>query len=130
MNKLSKKIYIAAGFLALGLGWLGVILPVFPTTPFLLLASFCFAKGSDKFDKWFKGTNIYKKYLESYVKTRSMTLKQKWTILLFAYFMMLFPLIFVDKWKVKIIIIAVMILKFYYLVFNVKTADKEPNSCL
>ena len=122
MNKLSKKIYIAAGFLALGLGWLGVILPVFPTTPFLLLASFCFAKGSDKFDKWFKGTNIYKKYLESYVKTRSMTLKQKWTILLFAYFMMLFPLIFVDKWIVKIII-----LKFYYLVFKVKTADKEPN---
>lgn len=127
MNKLSKKIYIAAGFLALGLGWLGVILPVFPTTPFLLLASFCFAKGSDKFDKWFNGTNIYKKYLESYVKTRSMTLKQKWTILLFAYFMMLFPLIFVDKWIVKIIIIAVMILKFYYLVFKVKTADKEPN---
>lgn len=127
MNKLSKKIYIAAGFLALGLGWLGVILPVFPTTPFLLLASFCFAKGSDKFDKWFKGTNIYKKYLESYVKTRSMTLRQKWTILLFAYFMMLFPLIFVDKWIVKIIIIAVMILKFYYLVFKVKTADKEPN---
>ena len=127
MNKLSKKIYIAAGFLALGLGWLGVILPVFPTTPFLLLASFCFAKGSDKFDKWFKGKNIYKKYLESYVKTRSMTLKQKWTILLFAYFMMLFPLIFVDKWIVKIIIIAVMILKFYYLVFKVKTADKEPN---
>ena len=127
MNKLSKKIYIAAGFLALGLGWLGVILPVFPTTPFLLLASFCFAKGSDKFDKWFKGTNIYKKYLESYVKTRSMTLKQKWTILLFAYFKMLFPLIFVDKWIVKIIIIAVMILKFYYLVFKVKTADKEPN---
>ena len=127
MNKLSKKIYIAAGFLALGLGWLGVILPVFPTTPFLLLASFCFAKGSDKFDKWFKGTNIYKKYLESYVKTRSMTLKQKWTILLFPYFMMLFPLIFVDKWIVKIIIIAVMILKFYYLVFKVKTADKEPN---
>ena len=127
MNKLSKKIYIAAGFLALGLGWLGVILPVFPTTPFLLLASFCFAKGSDKFDKWFKGTNIYKKYLESYVKTRSMTLKQKWTILLFAYFMMLFPLIFVDKWIVKIIIIAVMILKFYYLVFKLKTADKEPN---
>lgn len=127
MNKLSKKIYIAAGFLALGLGWLGVILPVFPTTPFLLLASFCFAKGSDKFDKWFKGTNIYKKYLESYVKTRSMTLKQKWTILLFAYFMMLFPLIFVDKWIVKIIIIAVIILKFYYLVFKVKTADKEPN---
>ena len=127
MNKLSKKIYIAAGFLALGLGWLGVILPVFPTTPFLLLASFCFAKGSDKFDKWFKGTNIYKKYLESYVKTRSMTLKQKWTILLFAYFMMLFPLIFVDKWIVKLIIKAVMTLKFYYLVFKVKTADKEPN---
>lgn len=92
-----------------------------------MLASFCFAKGSDKFDKWFKGTNIYKKYLESYVKTRSMTLKKKWIILLFAYFMMLFPLIFVDKWIVKIIIIAVMILKFYYLVFKVKTADKEPN---
>ncbi|WP_156332248.1 DUF454 family protein, partial [Clostridium paraputrificum] len=39
MNKIKKGLYIFAGFLALAFGFIGIILPVLPTTPFLLLAS-------------------------------------------------------------------------------------------
>ena len=76
MNKIKKSLYIIVGLISFGLGAIGVILPILPTTPFLLLASFCFVRGSDKFDRWFKETKIYKKHLENFVNNRAMTLKQ------------------------------------------------------
>ncbi|MGN1342193.1 MAG: YbaN family protein [Bacilli bacterium] len=123
MNKVKKIIYIFAGFLSLALGFIGVILPILPTTPFLLLASICFFRSSEKLDKWFKGTSLYKKNLESFVVNRAMTKQQKWRILLFAYFIMMFPLIIVDNWTVKIILLLVMAVKFYYFMFKVKTME-------
>lgn len=121
MNKIKKFIYLCAGLLAFALGVIGIILPILPATPFLLLASVCFFRSSEKLDKWFKGTSLYKKNLESFVVNRAMTKEQKWKILLFAYFVMMFPLIFVDQLMVKALIVLVMVFKFYYFMFKVKT---------
>ena len=71
-----KYLYIALGLLSMAVGAVGVVLPLLPTVPFLLLASFFFAKGSDRFHNWFKSTKLYKNHLESFEKNRSMTLKQ------------------------------------------------------
>ena len=60
-----KILWLVIGFLAMGIGMIGVALPVLPTTPFLLLASFCLAKGSERFHKWFTGTKLYQKHLYS-----------------------------------------------------------------
>lgn len=75
-------VWLFCGFLAMGIGAVGVVLPVLPTTPFLLLASFCLAKGSERFHRWFTGTKLYKKHLESFVENRSMTLKTKFSLLI------------------------------------------------
>jgi uncharacterized protein len=47
-----RRLWISAGFLSLVLGIIGIPLPLLPTTPFLLLAAFCFSRGSDKFHDW------------------------------------------------------------------------------
>ncbi|MEG0307193.1 MAG: YbaN family protein [Clostridium sp.] len=119
-----KILYILLGIISFAIGFLGVILPILPTTPFLLFASFCFVRGSEKLDIWFKETKIYNDHLESFVKERAMTLKQKMSILLFADFMMLFPLIILDSLVVKGIIIIMIIAKGYYFFFKIKTIKK------
>lgn len=47
-----KRLLVAAGFLSLFLGFIGIFLPLLPTTPFLLLAAFCFSRGSERWHQW------------------------------------------------------------------------------
>lgn len=79
--RLSHGLWAAGGFLFFALGMAGVVLPILPTTPFILVAAFCFARSSDRLNSWFKGTKVYKMVLEGYMTKRSMTLRAKLTIL-------------------------------------------------
>ena len=124
MSKIVKLLYIIIGFIALGLGVLGLILPVLPTTPLLLLASYCFVKGSERFEIWFKGTTLYKRHLETFVKERSMTLKQKLTILLFADVMIAIPFFILDSLMVRVMLVLIVIYKYYYFFNKIKTVDQ------
>lgn len=112
---------ISLGFIFLGVGAVGVIIPVLPTTPFILLASVCFAKGSDSFHEWLKGTKIYKDYAEDYLRDKSMTLKRKLWLMFISDFMLAFPLIILDNLYIKLFILAVIIAKYYYFFVVIKT---------
>lgn len=125
MSKVKKCIYITIGLIAFVLGTIGVALPILPTAPFYLLASFCFARGSEKFNIWFINTKLYKKHLESFVNERAMTLKQKISLLAFANFMLAFPLILVDNIHVKLFIVVLIVFKLYYFTFRIRTIKPQ-----
>ena len=73
-NKNPLRIFwIILGFICLGLGSVGIVLPILPTVPFFMATVFCFAKSSRRLHDWFVSTNLYKKHLDSFVKQRAMT---------------------------------------------------------
>jgi uncharacterized protein len=124
MSKIIKFLYIIIGFIALGLGVVGLVLPVLPTTPLLLLASYCFVKGSERFERWFKGTALYKRHLETFVRERAMTLKQKLTILLFADVMIAIPFFILESFFVRLMLVVIVFYKYYYFIYKIKTVSE------
>ena len=58
-----RLVYLTIGFISLGLGIIGIPLPILPTTPFLLLSMACFAKSSKRFEKWLYKTKLYQTYV-------------------------------------------------------------------
>lgn len=121
MNRIKKIIFVIVGVISLLLGIMGTVLPILPTVPFLLLTSYCFARGSNKFEVWFKSSKIYKKYLENFILNKSMTLKQKIYISTFADIMIAFPLVILNNLYIKLFLIIVIIFKYYYFIFKIKT---------
>lgn len=63
---LKNIIFVGLGFASLGLGAIGTLLPILPTTPFILLAAFCFSIGSPKLQGKLKKSEFFKQYIEYY----------------------------------------------------------------
>ena len=124
-RNIKKIIYLVIAFLCLAIGAVGVVLPILPTTPFLLLASFCFAKGSERFHRWFLSTKLYQKHLKSFATSKSMTLQTKVSILIPASLMMLVAMYFTPIWHAKAFIGILLLCKYYYFTFRIKTIKKE-----
>lgn len=108
-----------------GDGRRGVVLPILPTTPFILVAAFCFARSSTRLNNWFKGTKVYKHVLEGYVTKRSMTLRAKLTVLVPVTALLAIGFALMGRVPVgRLVLAAVWIGHIIYFGFIVKT-DKQ-----
>ncbi|MEL7041169.1 MAG: YbaN family protein [Pseudomonadota bacterium] len=59
MNPVHRGLWMGAGFVALGAGMAGAVLPLVPTTPFILLAAFAFARSSKRWHDWLLAHNVF-----------------------------------------------------------------------
>lgn len=126
--KLKKWIFLLVGFVSLGLGCVGIALPILPTVPFFLLTVFCFANSSQRLHDWFLGTRLYKKHLDSYVRKKGMTKKTKATILGSVTLLMGFGFVMMLRKAVYIpctILALVWVCHVVYFLFGVKTIPPE-----
>lgn len=120
-----KLLYFIVGCISMGLGMVGVVLPVLPTTPFILLAALCFAKSSRRFHTWFTHTSLYKNHLDSFVRHRTMTLKTKVRLLAFASTMIFIAMYFMDHLYLRIFLVFLIIFKYYYFIVRIKTIPEH-----
>lgn len=120
-----KYVNAALGLLFFGLGALGAFLPVLPTTPFLLLASFFFLRSSTRINEWFCSTKLYKRYLSNYAEKREMTLRSKLMLMAPGIVAMTVCLFLFPQWWVKAVMAFFIALEIWYFAARIKTISPE-----
>ncbi|HCS51145.1 YbaN family protein [Rubinisphaera sp.] len=76
-NGATRVLLTVLGTLCVALGMLGMLLPLLPTTPFLLLAATCYSRSSTKFYNWLTNNRYCGEYIRNYREGAGITLKQK-----------------------------------------------------
>jgi uncharacterized membrane protein YbaN (DUF454 family) len=74
---LKRYLLITLGTICLAIGIVGIFTPILPTTPFLLLAAFCYLRSSQRFHSWLMNNRVFGGYIRSYTEGRGIPLKVK-----------------------------------------------------
>ena len=122
---IKKILYIVLGTIGLILGAIGAVLPLLPAFPFLLLATVCYAKSSERLHNWFINTKLYKNNLESYVKGNGMSWSVKFRVMGMITIVMSIGFIMMALKEITygcIILFIVWIFHILYFSFRVKTS--------
>ena len=92
-NRLKKAFFTIIGTIFLGLGTVGIVLPILPTTPFLLLSAACYLQGSERMHRWLLNNKLFGSYIKNYregkgISTRGkiFTLSLLWITILYSAF--------------------------------------------
>jgi uncharacterized membrane protein YbaN (DUF454 family) len=123
-GKLKRRFFIIAGTIAVGIGVVGIIVPVLPTTPFLLLAAICYMRGSQRLYNALLCNRFIGSYVRNYLEGRGMSLKMKiWTLSLLWAAIVCTAALATDSLVIRIIL-AVVLTGVTIHIFIIKTTKQ------
>ena len=111
MLSLKKIGLIALGTISLAIGIIGIFLPLIPTTPLLLLTSYCYISSSEKLSEKFMNTKIYDKYVRNFHEQGGMTLKGKLMLTIPVSLLLLFMFITIKSPIMRVVIVVMWVTK-------------------
>ena len=123
-NQLLKWILITAGTIFVGLGILGIFIPILPTTPFLLLGAICYARSSKRFYDGLINNRLIGSYIKNYQEGKGIPLKVKISTISLLLITILFSVFFIIQniWIKLIFLLIAFIVTFHIL--SIKTYGK------
>jgi uncharacterized membrane protein YbaN (DUF454 family) len=94
-RKLVRTLWFVAGTICVVLGAIGIVLPLLPTTPFLLAAAACYYKSSERMHRWLLNNKWFGEYIRNYQEGKGLTKKTKITALTVLWVTIGFSTVFV-----------------------------------
>ncbi len=95
--RIKQFMWIALGTMALAIGVIGIVVPVLPTTPFLLLTSFCYLRGSRSLHNWLLNHRLFGPIIADYVTHRAISRRTKIVALTTLWFSLVLSMIMVQR---------------------------------
>lgn len=124
-NKVIRWVLGISGLVLVGIGILGVFLPLLPTTIFFILAAWCFARSSEKFYHWLHHNRLFGKYLRNYKSGNGMSISSKVFTISFLWICILASAIWgTENLYIRILLAAIVIGVTWHLI-AIKTATKS-----
>lgn len=120
---MKRIIFFILGCIMFVLGSIGIIIPLLPTVPFYLAASFFWLNSSKKVHDYFVATKWYKQYVEEYIVEKKMTKKQQLKILVTVFCLLAIPFVMVPNTMMRIALIVVFV--GHVIFFRVYFSDKR-----
>jgi len=109
-SRLVRGLLISAGTLFVGLGVLGIFLPLLPTTPFLLLAAACYARSSKRFYDWLLNNKWFGNYIKNYREKKGIPSRVKSTTISLLWITIAISAVFAtDNLLVRIVLVVIAI---------------------
>ena len=125
---MKRTLLIGIGTLCVGLGFIGIFVPLLPTTPFLLLAAACYARGSQRFYNWLITNRWFGQYIRNYREKRGIPLRAKIIAITLIWVTILFSVFFVVSFVLlKIILVAIAVGVSVYLL-SIKTVHMHQDT--
>lgn len=122
---MKRLLLLASAWIACILGCIGVFVPVLPTTPLILLATFLFAKSSPRCHAWIIQTNVYRVYVAAFKEAGGIPVLTKIRILALSFAVMGSSAWFVQKPIVWIILGCVALFLLYLMLIRIPTISPE-----
>lgn len=104
---MQRSFFLVIGFLALGLGMVGIALPVLPTTPFLLLAGAMFMRSSDRWSHWLLNHHSFGSYIRNYIEHKAVACQSKILAMALLWPTILFSVWLVDWLWLKVLLVLI-----------------------
>ncbi|MBY6187133.1 YbaN family protein [Marinobacter hydrocarbonoclasticus] len=102
-----RPLLMLVGWLAIALGSAGVVVPLLPTVPFLLLAAYCFSRSSPRMRHWLFHHRVLGPYLQNFVTRKGLTRRQLRRCLAGKWLGMGLAIVLVPLWPVKLLLLAI-----------------------
>lgn len=107
MTLIKKYLLILMGTLSLVLGIIGIFIPVLPTTPFLLLSSFCYLRSSKRMYNWLIHHKILGSYIYCYLTYKAIPQKTKVRTILFLWSTLIISMLLIESLHLRIFLLLV-----------------------